>query len=148
YDLLKSMVAQDGRSLRQVSLVERLPADFDKQVWEDWISRFQPPAELLARAASLIRSYDIAQARAASDIRARKWLESLSYPLSISGMVLCVLAIGHLLGGRPHAGKPTLGSDDSPEMIRALNWSLLFVVAFSSLDLAWTLLAAGVHQMR
>jgi hypothetical protein len=147
YDLLKSMIATDGRSMRQVSVVERLPADFDKQVWEDWISNFKLPDDLRPRAAALIDSYDRAQARAASDIRARKWLESLSYPLSISGMLLSVLAIGHLLGGRPHAGKPTFGSDASPEMIQALNWSLLFVVAFSALDLTWTLLAAGVNQM-
>jgi hypothetical protein len=147
YDLLKSMIAQDGRSLRQVSLVERLPADFDKQIWESWISNFKVPDELRARAASLVNSYDLAQARAASEIRARKWLESLSYPLSVGSMVMSVLAIGHLLGGRPHAGKPTNGIDVSPEMIRALNWSLFFVATFSAIDLAWTILAAGVNQM-
>ena len=60
---------------------------------------------------------------------------------------MSVLALGHLLGGRPHAGKSTQGIDASPEMIRALNWSVGFTVAFSLLDLVWTILALNSNSV-
>jgi len=70
------------------------------------------------------------------------------YPLSVSGMVLSVIAIGHLLGGRPHAGQPTRGLDPSPALIHALNWSLFFTAAFSLLDLAWTIITVNTNDTR
>lgn len=147
YDLLKSMTMQAERSVRQVSVRERLPDGFDKQIWDDWIDGFKPPENLRQRAAVLINKYDETQREALEDIRARRWLEALSYPLSVSGMVMSVLAIGHLLGGRPHAGRPTFGLDPSPEMIHALNWSLFFTAAFSSIDLLWTIAASSTNDI-
>ena len=127
---------------------ERLPAEFDKTVWDDWIDHFEPPEDLRQRAAVLVARYVETQRAAEAQIRAAQWMERLAYPLSVGSMVLIVLAIGHLLGGRPHAGKPTFGVDPSPEMIRALEWSLFFTAAFSSIDLIWTILAANTNQMR
>jgi uncharacterized protein DUF5658 len=148
YDLLKSMTTQAERSLRQVSVMERLPEDFDKKLWDDWIRDFQAPDDLKQRAAYLIASYDSTQREAQAEIRAAQWMNRLAYPLALASMVLIVLSLGHLLGGRPHAGKPTFGVDAAPEMIRALNWSLFFAAAFSSIDLIWTILAANTNQMR
>jgi hypothetical protein len=90
----------------------------------------------------------MAQQEAESEIRATQWMNRLAYPLIVSSMVLTVLSLGHLLGGRPHAGKPTLGIDATPQMIHALNWSLFFAAAFSSIDLIWTILAASTNQIR
>src|SRR4029079_13988584 len=73
---------------------------------------------------------------------------TLIYPLEVSGMVLSVVALGHLLGGRPHAGKPTRRLDPSPALIQALNWSLFFATAFSLLDLAWTIVTVNTNDTR
>jgi hypothetical protein len=148
YDLFKSLTAVDQRSLRQVSVMEKLPPEFDRQVWDNWISRFVPPADLKERAVVFVASFDTTQREALANIRARRLMESLAYPLSVAGMVMSVLAIGHLLGGRPHAGKSTAGMDASPEMIKALNWSLVFAAVFSSIDLILTILGANADQIR
>jgi hypothetical protein len=148
YDLFKSLTAKEQRSLRQVSVMEKLPEEFDRQVWDKWISRFVPPDNLKERAVVFVASFDATQREALANIRARRLMETFAYPLSVAGMVMSVLAIGHLLGGRPHAGKSTAGQDASPEMIKALNWSLLFAAVFSSIDLILTILGANADQIR
>jgi hypothetical protein len=147
YDLLKAMTAENGRALRQVSVREKLPEQFDKAVWDAWVETFEPSGELLNRAAVLINSFEAAQREADADMRATRLLNRFAYPLAVGGMVLSVLAIGHLLGGRPHAREQAIGRDESPAMIHSLNWSLMFVAAFTLLDLTWTILAANAGQM-
>lgn len=142
YHLLASLTRVEGRSLRQVSLEQRLPPEFDREVWDAWITQYVAPAELRERAAVLIHLFESAEQQLQAQMRSTQWKDSLNYPLTVCGMILTVLATGHLLGGRPHAGKPTAGKDTSPEMIRALEWSLFFAVALSAFDLAWTILAA------
>jgi hypothetical protein len=148
YEFLGSIMAQEKRSVRQAVVREGLPTEFDKTVWDNWIAHFEPPEDLRQRAAVFVSRYDEDQRKAEAQIRAAQWMERLAYPLSVGSMVLIVLAIGHLLGGRPHAGKPSFGVDASPELIRALEWSLFFTMAFSSIDLIWTILAANSNQMR
>ena len=148
YDLLASLTRIEGRSLRQVSLQQRLPPEFDRAVWDAWITQYLPPTELRERAAVLIHLFETAEQQLQEQMRSSQWKDSLAYPLTVCGMILTVLATGHLLGGRPHAGKPTSGIDTSPEMIRALEWSLFFAVALSVFDLAWTILAADGGLMQ
>lgn len=147
YDLLKSFIAQGSRSVRQVSVRDQLPTAFDRKVWDKWIEGFVAPGDLEVRAAATARNFEESQRQALADIRAHRLLEQMAYPLTVSGMVMSVLAIGHLLGGRPHAGQSTLGTDASPQMIRALNWSIAFTVAFSLLDLTWTILALNTKAV-
>lgn len=147
YDLLKSFIAQGSRSVRQVTVRDQLPTTFDKKVWDQWIENFVAPGELEIRAAALTNSFEASQRKALNDIKAHRLMEKMAYPLTVSGMVMSVLAIGHLLGGRPHANHSTKGTDDSPEMIRALNWSIAFTVAFSLLDLTWTILALNTKSV-
>jgi hypothetical protein len=146
--LLKSLTTTEGRSLRLVSLAERLPPDFDKQVWDDWIVGFEPSNDFRQRAVSMISRFDAAESNAQGQVALVRWTRALVYPLNLGGMVMTVLAIGHLLGGRPHAGRSTLGVDPAPEMIRALNCSLFFIVTLSAFDLVWTILAAQSGQMQ
>ncbi len=148
YDLFKSLTATGQRSVRQVSVMEKLPEEFDRKIWDDWISRFVAPDDFKERAVVFVASFDSTQREAQANIRARRLMETLAYPLTVAGMVMSVLAIGHLLGGRPHAGKPTWGVDPSPEMVKALNWSLLFAAVFSSIDLILTILGANADQIR
>ena len=154
YDLLKALTsadeATDGESkpVSPVSFLDKLPDGFDPGVWENWISGYDPPADLRKRAHTLVASYDANERDAMMAIAATKRLNAWAYPLTLSMMVVTVLALGHLLGGRPHAGKSTAGIDDSPEMLRALNWSLIFVVLLSLLDLTWTILVGQAGQMR
>jgi hypothetical protein len=148
YQLLKSLVSVDGRSTKQLEVRHQLPDDFDKSVWDEWVASFTAPDSLKSRAAGALAQYEEQQSEAQAQIRARRWLEASQYPLSVAAMILSVLSLGHLLGGRPHAGKPTRGLDESPEMIRALDWSLLFAAALSIFDLVWTILMANTNDIQ
>jgi uncharacterized protein DUF5658 len=147
YSLFKGMTG-DSQEVRRVSLVDRLPPNFNQDLWREWIREYRPTEELRARAAPLIASYDASERLAMAAVAATHRLNTLAYPLTLGGMIVAVLAIGHLLGGRPHAGKSTFGEDATPEAIGALNWTLLLVAVLSSLDLVWTVLAAQAGQMR
>jgi len=147
YTLFKTLT-EDGNAIRQVSLMDQLPPGFDQDTWRQWVRVFHPPTELRTRTAALIVTYEETERKALASVAAVRRLNSFAFPLTLCGMIASVLAIGHLLGGRPHAGKPTIGQDISPEAISALNWSLLLVVVLSALDLVWTLLAAQAGQMR
>jgi len=155
YDLLKMLTRgssgatnSNSAKVMPVSYLEQLPENFDRAVWDQWIGSFEPPANLVQRGLALVAHYDKTEQDAKSSLAATKRLNAWAYPLTIGLMVVTVLAVGHLLGGRPHAGKPTTGIDDSPEMIRALNWSLAFVAMLSLGDLALTILAGQAGQMR
>ncbi len=148
YELLKTMTMERGRSVRQLTIREQLPSEFDKSIWDKWMESFEPPGDLRQRAAVLVNNFETAQREAEADMRATRLMNQAAYPLAVSGMVLSVLAVGHLLGGRPHARQRLIGRDETPEMIHSLNWSLLFVTAFSLLDLTWTVLAANAGQMQ
>jgi hypothetical protein len=147
YALFKLLMSNGGYAER-VSMVDRLPPDFDLEMWNGWLDRYEAPAALRGRATALISSFDTAEREAMAAIAATRRINALAYPLTIVGFVVTVLAVGHLLGGRPHAGKPRDGQDSSPEMIRALNWTLALIAMMSVLDLTWTILAAQADQMR
>jgi hypothetical protein len=148
YNLLKSLTTVEGRAMRWVGLLEHLPAGFNADRWDEWISGYQSPADLRSRALAMIATHEASARKAESQVITARWINQLEYPLTVGAMVVAVLAIGHLLGGRPHAHKPTTGLDESPEMIHTLNWSLFFAATLSGLDLAWTLIAAAAGQMR
>jgi hypothetical protein len=146
YDLMCAMVGE-LKMTRPVSVGDSLPSDLDLDVWANWLLHFKPTDELRTRAVALISTFDTAEEEAEWAIEANRRLTSLAYPLTVGSMFLSVLAFGHLLGGRPHAGQQAVGVDASPEMLRALNWSLVFIALLSALDLGWTILAAQADQM-
>lgn len=77
-----------------------------------------------------------------------------SYPLTVLGMLLGVLAIGHLLKSAANpslaaSGDPRESRDSiNPAFIKATVVSIGLIFAMSMLDLAWTLLASQAGQMR
>jgi len=147
YALFK-LLTTNAEPIRRVSLAERLPDELDRSVWNGWLDRYQAPENLRGRAAALVAAYDASEQQAMSEIAATRRLNALAYPLTLGSFFITVLAVGHLLGGRPHAGKSPFGQDTTPEMIQALNWTLVLLGLLTAMDLAWTILAAQANQMR
>ena len=147
YDLFQRLTGE-GKNASQTELVDRLPTGFDERVWNQWVGSFTPSLGLRARAVSLITNYDTTDAEAHAAVAATRRLNSLAYPLTLGGMLLTVLSVGHLLGGRPSAGKSAYDQDASPETLRALRYSLILVGLLSLNDLAWTIMASQAGQMR
>lgn len=72
----------------------------------------------------------------------------LAYPLTLLGMVLSVIAFGHLLKSLPDHGAMRTNGGVTAEIVRATVVSLGLVIVLSGLDLVWTLLASQSGQMR
>ena len=147
YDLFQRLTGE-GKNPSKVELVDRLPSGFDERVWNEWVGKFTPSLGLRARATSHITTFDETDAQAQATISATHRLNKLAYPLTLGGMLLTVLSIGHLLGGRPAAGKTAYEQDLSPETQRALLYSLVLVGLLSLLDLAQTIMTSQAGQMR
>ncbi|MCA9080212.1 MAG: hypothetical protein KDA58_06610 [Planctomycetaceae bacterium] len=75
-------------------------------------------------------------------------LNHAAYPLTVLGMLLCVLAFGHLLAYPPFGFNALSITSDSPIALQAVVRSLAFIAVLSCLDLLWTMLASGAGQMR
>lgn len=75
-----------------------------------------------------------------------RWLDQAAYPISTIGMLLIVVATGQLLSIRPPQGDELLESSDesASNTLRFVS----MILAFSVLDLIWTLLASHDGSMR
>jgi hypothetical protein len=146
YDLLKSLVGDQRPRVTPVSVKAYLP-EADQTRWNAWIAGFTATADFRERALARIDMHDRAEADAITAIAATRRLNTFSYPLSVLGMVVTTLGIGHLLSHRPPVEAKSLETDASPLAIKVLSYSLLLVIVYSALDLVWTILAHQAGQM-
>ena len=147
YDLLVALLAEPRRGITPVSVTEHYAHAADRGIWDAWIAAFVPTDDFRLRARAKIDLFDRTEAAAQKAIAATRRLHTFSYPLSVMGMVVTTLGIGHLLSHRPPVGVKSLETDASPLAIRVLTWSLALVVIYSVLDLTWTILAHQAGQM-
>lgn len=109
------------------------------------ISNFKPTEDFVQRAQAAISRVRKAEAANFHHAAALRRLESMNYPLSVVGMLLCTLAFGHLLRNQPGTDA---SSESSPKDRSFVYRSLGLAIAFSALDLTWTLLALDAGTMR
>lgn len=110
-------------------------------------ARFSPTPELVNRARRTIARIDASDAE---DVAAETGLERLSmfaFPLTVAGMILAVLASGHLITYPPRPIEFESNARVRQLSERATVICLALLVALSGLDLAWTLLASQAGQM-
>jgi hypothetical protein len=148
YDLLRQLAHLPSKSITGVSLIDQFSGGVDQAVVDQWIRNYQPTPEFIARAQEVMREYEDSDAQAQAEVSATHRLNRFSYPLSVFGMIMTVLATGHLLSHRPPTTKTPTQTDASPETMKVVVWSLALVALLSALDLAWTILAAQAGQMR
>lgn len=123
-----------------------VPVD-ERSWWKEWLSSFEPPAELVARANPVIEEFEARSRSEHKVFAARKRLDALSGPLSVAGMVLGVLALGHLLMSRPGVD-PSNDETLRRQVIRATLISVALIAVMSGFDLTWTLLAYQTGDMQ
>jgi hypothetical protein len=147
YELLKELLGQED-GVRNVSFSGKLPHDLDRTVWNKWLESFEPSEEFVSRAGGIVELYERTMAQNLAEIGATRRLNTFAYPLSVCGMVLTTVGMGHLLSQRPPVGSKPRDTDATPLALRAAIYSLGLVILFSALDLAWTILASQAGQMR
>ena len=145
YELLNVLVREEARDAFKNGERQWLPSGIDESAWSTWISGFECPEELASRADDLLNRIEETESANAFQISARRTLESSAYPLTVVGLLLVVMAFGHLLSFKPGSEG---ASPETRTAKRAVTRSLALVATLSALDLIWTLLVSRAGDMR
>jgi len=148
FELLSVLAGLETGPESLAALSSKVPAFEDEKAWQDWLTGFEATPEFRTRVEELLGKIEAQFAADQALLAARKRFETMSWPLSISGMVLVVMAFGHLLSNSPQHDHLYPEGAAQGRSRRAVFWSLGLVVAHSCLDLVWTVLAAQADEMR
>jgi hypothetical protein len=147
-DLLRIFAGLDQDSSSLANVLAALPREADADFWKTWLTTYEPPPQLVARAKEKCETSEAVETANHEQLAAVRRLDTYSYPLSVFGMVLAVLASGHLLKSVPTSDAKSSVEEPRPHLVRFVIMAAGLVFLMSSLDLAWTLLAAQAGQMR
>lgn len=75
-------------------------------------------------------------------------METFSYPLTLAGMLVGVIALGHVLKWTARSIVAEQREDYAPEVTRCVEIALLLMLVMSAIDLTWTILAGQAGVMR
>lgn len=117
-------------------------SDEERQFWKTWTAGAVIDDEFRARAGVVVEELAAISGRNEAEIRATRRLHAFAYPLTVLGMVLGVLALGHLLKSFHNL------ESAPPEALRATAICIALMVLLSLFDLTWTILASQAGQMR
>ncbi len=148
YDLLSVLIDDEARASFFVhdQRVRGLNnASIDQEVWKAFVRDFDCPPELRERSSNFLAEIRTIEESYASQSSARLTLQSSTYPLSVVGMLLVVLAFGHLL--KCKADSEGVSAEKGFANC-AVTRSLALVSAMSALDLSWTMLVGAAGDMK
>jgi hypothetical protein len=144
-DLLKTLINNSAlESLANTGLAADIQLPGESSYWKKFADGFECPQELRVRVDEVLEKERAVEERNLAEIAARKLLSSSSYPLTIFGMLLVVIAFGNLLSNEAPLD---IQSSESPVMDRRVKIFLMLIAAFSILDLIWTLLASRANAL-
>ena len=144
-DLLKTLINNGAlESLANTGLAGDIQLPGERSYWKRFADGFECPQELRVRVGEVLEKERAVEERNLAEIAARKLLSSSSYPLTIFGMLLVVIAFGNLLSNEAPLD---IQSSESPVMDRRVKIFLMLIAAFSVLDLIWTLLASRANAL-
>lgn len=114
------------------------------EIWNEWLRNYIPSETeqiLLTQHYNDRKQLENQNHRAVAAIRR---LESFSYPLTLLGMIVGVVALGHLLRWPRKGDLAEAGS----ETVRAVEIALWLMMGMALIDLVWTILASQAGMMR
>lgn len=135
YDILQALLDKSGATVNAVPLSLR-----------SHLPRLRSDTELMARSAELISAEAAMGELNRRSFQSVRRLDQFAFPLSLAGMLLIVFSTGQLLLKRPPEGKELNSRSD--ESISNTCLFVTLIVAFSVLDLIWTILASHDGSMR
>ncbi|MBI1309812.1 hypothetical protein GC176_00780 [bacterium] len=145
---LLSVLQSKSRHAQAVDdLLRHLPDGADANIWGDWLREFKPTAEFTRIVDKQVEFFDAVENENRGRTAAVGRLRSMSYPMSIAGLLLSVFAFGHVVSNKPPNRFTPVSEELSLESRLMVNRSLLLVVALSFLDLIWTILASQAKEM-
>jgi hypothetical protein len=145
-DFLQMLLAPDPSSKAFQTLIADRATESARARWKEWILGFTSSDEFRSLAEQKIAFVDDIEARNSRASQAMLRAQAMAYPLTVFGMVLGVLALGHLLRTAPKPGSEP--NSMRPDVIRATWVTLGLIAVMSACDLGWTILASSAGQMR
>jgi hypothetical protein len=135
---------------RTAEVIERFTAlahpESARGPWRKWLADFSPRGELRQELERRRNAFASVEEENRRQIAATARLQKLAYPLTIAGMLLGVIAFGHMLkwAGRDLAR----ANEDSAESGRYVVLALVLMLGMSMIDLIWTILAGQAGVMK
>lgn len=146
-ELLKALQSR-GRDLQAAAYaLNRVSPDIDRDVWDTWIATFRTSSEFDAVTQQAIDLINGVEAKNSRSRAAVERLRSMTYPLSVIGLMLTVFSFGHVVSHKPPTRYTPVSDEHALETQVMVHRSLILVVALSLLDLVWTILASQANQM-
>jgi hypothetical protein len=144
YSFCKVLLSQrrTDKDLQALTAIPQNPSLAD--LWQRWLRTYTPSgaaAEALTQRMQVVEESERENRR---QIAAHQRLDALAYPLTITAMVLGVLALGHILRWTGRG----LGTHADREATRSVEIALLLMLGMAAVDLAWTILAGEAGLMR
>lgn len=113
-------------------------------LWKEWLQNYTPPEQLVNQLTAMYDEGKQLEDENNREIAAMDRLESYSYPLTLLGMVVGVVALGHLLRWPRKEDELEPGS----QTVRAVEIALWLMLGMALIDLAWTVLATQAGVMK
>jgi Domain of unknown function (DUF5658) len=139
---------EPGSEAIRMFLLDECGSVEQQRFWTGWIGGFTMTDDLRTRVEGFVQLVSESEAKNLSEIRATHRLDAMAYPLTVLGMVLGILALGHLLKSFSKLEGSTEETLPSTEVLRATGVSIGLMVALSLFDLTWTVLASQAGQMK
>lgn len=124
-----------------------LPKGAAVSAWEAWVAEFVANEEFTERVDREFAAVQKLVSEARSRQAANGRIELAAYPLTLVGMLLAIGAFGHLLRSVPQQDE-SYARFSSERLQRATGFAVLMIIAFSCLDLTWTIMSAQAGTMR
>jgi hypothetical protein len=145
YEFCESMLAESPARDQVEQLIQYAETSAGREIWRGWLQDFSPDPELRALMQERIDAADSVEAQNLSEIAASARLEQFAYPLTIAGMLLGVIAFGHMLKWMSKGFDQPDGTTSESE--RFVVVALCLMMGMSVIDLIWTILAGQAGAM-
>ena len=124
-NLLKTLIHNSAlESLANTGLAGDIQLPGESSYWKRFADGFECPQELRIRVGEVLEKERAVEERNMAELAARKNLDSSSYPLTVFGMVLVVIAFGNLLSNEAPLD---IQSSESPVMERRVKIFLMLI---------------------
>lgn len=133
--------------LKVLDWTDCLPMRSDDTTWTAWLASFATPPNLQTYIEERFRAIELFVSETRSTRAALTTIDTAAYPLSVFGMLIAVMSLGHLLRSVPDSSESSQ-STSSERLRRATTIAVCLIAGLSMLDLTWTILAAQAGTIR
>lgn len=144
YEFCKVLVSDSPQSSDLQAVAEIPGSPTVSRVWERWLREYSPAGLVRQTLSHRIRIADDIEQQNMQKITAQQRLDRYSYPLTVAGMLLGVVALGHVLrwGGAEQV------PGNNANSARFVQTALCLMTGIAVIDLVWTILAGQAGTMR